>query len=97
MHTRHPAWLAVQAEQHTALVSVVSKLAKQEAAAEKESAAAAARASSSNDAAGQLSVPASTNIAGNAAAALQQVMNATDSAVAVSTMLHASASCVLIN
>lgn len=61
----------LQAEQHNELVAVVSKLAKQEAAAEKEAAAAAARESTANDAP---SVPASTNIAGNAAMALQQVM-----------------------
>ena len=60
----------VQAEQHTELVNVVSKLAKQEAAAEKEATAAAAKA---DDTAGQEAVPIPTNIAGNAAAALQQV------------------------
>ena len=54
-------------------MDVVSKLAKQEAAAEKESAAAAAKASSTDGTAREMPVPSSTNIAGNAAAALQQV------------------------
>ena len=49
---------------------MVSKLAKQEAAAERDAAAAAAKA---DNASGLGAVPASTNIAGNAAIALQQV------------------------
>ena len=53
----------MQAEQRTELVDVVSKLAKQVAAAERDAAAAAAKADGA----------ASTNIAGNAAVALQQV------------------------
>lgn len=59
---------------------MVSKLAKQEAAAEKESAAAAAKASSADGTAIELPMPSSINIAGNAAAALQQVWDTNEGA-----------------
>lgn len=59
---------------------MVSKLAKQEAAAEKESAAAAAKASSTDGTARELPMPSPINIAGNAAAALQQVWDTSEQA-----------------